>query len=68
MRADYKKQFGINDDDFVVGTVAALAGHKDYPNLLNAARIVLDQRSNVKFLAVGSGVEKELLEKIQIPL
>jgi glycosyltransferase involved in cell wall biosynthesis len=59
----FLQQFGISEDHFVVGTVAAMVGHKDYPNLLNAARIVLEQRSDVTFCAVGSGPDqKEVIE------
>jgi len=39
----------------IVGTIAAFDGNKDYDNLLEAAKIVLDNRDNVIFLAVGSG-------------
>jgi glycosyltransferase involved in cell wall biosynthesis len=46
---------GVPSGDVVVGTVAAFVGHKDYPNLLRAARMVLDSRANVWFCAVGDG-------------
>jgi glycosyltransferase involved in cell wall biosynthesis len=35
--------------------VAALADHKDYPNLLRAARLVLDRAPDTTFVAVGDG-------------
>jgi glycosyltransferase involved in cell wall biosynthesis len=46
----------------VIGTVAALVGHKDYPNLLRAARRVLDRRSDVTFVALGDGPLRSALE------
>lgn len=50
--------------EFIIGTVAALTGHKDYPTLVEAARIVLETHPEVKFVAVGEGklrAEIELL-------
>ncbi len=44
---------------YVVGTVAALAGHKDYPNLLRAAEICLRQNPNLVFVALGDGPLRE---------
>ncbi len=58
---DFRKSLGVPEDHFLVGTVAAIVGHKDYPNLLNAARIVIDQTEKITFCAVGDG---ELKEKI----
>ena len=34
--------YNIPQNHIIIGTVAAYAGHKDYPTLLKAARIVLD--------------------------
>lgn len=39
----------------LIGTVAALTGHKDYPNLIKAASIVLKKHPEVLFMAVGDG-------------
>ena len=50
---------GVGDDTVLVGTVANLRRHKDYPNLLRAARVVLDASVTagfeVVFVAVGQG-------------
>ncbi|MBD3290493.1 glycosyltransferase [candidate division KSB1 bacterium] len=56
---DFRQQLGIPEQDVVVGTIAAIAGHKDYPNLLKTARIVLDKRENVTFCAVGEGPDEK---------
>ena len=61
---EFKQQIGIPDGHIVVGTVAALAWHKDYPNLLKAARIVLDRVENVTFCAVGSGPDKDKIYSV----
>lgn len=43
------------ESEFIIGTVAALTGHKDYPTLIEAAQIVLKSHPEVKFVAVGDG-------------
>ena len=48
----------VTPDQIVVGTVAALCWHKDYPNLLRAARIVLDRSDKIIFCAVGNGPDE----------
>jgi glycosyltransferase involved in cell wall biosynthesis len=55
----FKGGLGIPEDHIVVGTVAAIAGHKDYPNLLMAAKIVLDSSEKVTFCAVGDGSDRK---------
>ncbi len=58
MTADVRLKLGIPRHHVVIGTIAAMAGHKDYPNLLRAARIVLDARDDVTFIALGNGPEE----------
>jgi glycosyltransferase involved in cell wall biosynthesis len=53
-----RTKLGIPEDHLIVGTVAAMVDHKDYPTLLRAARYVLERCSNVTFCAVGDGPEK----------
>ena len=56
-----KKDLDIPSDSLVIGTVAAIVGHKDYPNLLKAAEIVINSREQVVFIAAGTGdKEKEV--------
>jgi glycosyltransferase involved in cell wall biosynthesis len=58
---DFKTRWGISDKAFIVGTIAAMVGHKDYPTLLRAARLVVDRRPQIVFLAVGDGpLEREI--------
>lgn len=47
--------------EFIIGTVAALTGHKDYPNLIDAAEIVLQVKPDIKFVAIGDGKLQEEL-------
>jgi glycosyltransferase involved in cell wall biosynthesis len=51
----FRRSLGVPGGHLVVGTVAALADHKDYPTLLRAARMVLDAEPDISFLAVGDG-------------
>ncbi|MCF7885836.1 MAG: glycosyltransferase [Candidatus Marinimicrobia bacterium] len=61
---NFKQSLGIPTDHLVVGTVAALVDHKDYPTLLKAARRVLDQIENVTFLAAGSGDKEQEIKSL----
>jgi glycosyltransferase involved in cell wall biosynthesis len=57
-RDGFRVELGIPDNDLVIGTVAAMARHKDYPNLLRAAKLVLRTKEGVTFCAVGDGPER----------
>ncbi|MDP8970268.1 MAG: glycosyltransferase [Actinomycetota bacterium] len=50
-----RAQLGLTDGDVVVGTVANLRAQKAYPDLLAAARMILDKGLPVTFVAVGQG-------------
>ena len=63
-----REQLNIPDKHIVVGTVAALVGHKDYPNLLNAAKLALDRNKQITFIAVGSGDDKKKLVELHSEL
>jgi glycosyltransferase involved in cell wall biosynthesis len=52
---DFRQQWSIPSDAFIVGTIAAMVGHKDYPTLLNAAKLVLEKNPKIFFCAVGDG-------------
>jgi glycosyltransferase involved in cell wall biosynthesis len=58
----FRESFGIYRNEFLIGTVAAFAGHKDYPNLIQAFQIVRKKMENVKLCCVGDG---PLFEKIK---
>ncbi len=61
---DFKKRFRMPEDHIIVGTVAAIAGHKNYPNLLHAARTVINETDNVTFCAVGDGPDEKEVHKL----
>ena len=54
-RAAVRRELGIEEGEFVVGTVANFRPQKDYPNLLRTARILSDRGVPVRFVAVGQG-------------
>ncbi len=56
---DFLQEWKIPDGNIIIGTVAAIVGHKDYPTLLKAARIVADSNPNVTFIALGGGTDEE---------
>lgn len=53
----------INDDDLIVGILARLDPVKGIGTLLQAAKIVLNKHSNVKFIIAGDGKERRNLER-----
>jgi glycosyltransferase involved in cell wall biosynthesis len=50
-----RAELGIGADEVVVGTVANYRRQKDYPNLLGAARRLIDRGVPVRMIAVGQG-------------
>lgn len=58
------EEHNINSDDIVIGTIAAIADHKDYPNLVLAAKKVVEIMPNTKFVALGDGPDREKIEKL----
>lgn len=54
-RARVRQELGVADDEVLVGTVANYRAQKAYPDLLAAARRVLDTSARARFVAVGQG-------------
>lgn len=54
-RSAARAEFGISDDEFVIGTVANFRVQKDYPNLLEAARQLTARGVAARWLIVGQG-------------
>ena len=53
-----KNMYHLNTE-FVVGMVASFSERKDYSTFLTAAKIVLSNRNDITFLAIGDGVNIE---------
>lgn len=67
-RADVRAELGLPPDALVVGTVANLRPVKAYPDLLAAARRVLDERPDVRFVAVGQGPQEAEIRALHAEL
>jgi glycosyltransferase involved in cell wall biosynthesis len=61
--ADLRGLIGVKADAPVVGTVAALAPHKDHATLLEAAARVVARRPDVHFAWIGEGGCRAALER-----
>ena len=61
---NFRERYGIEENNTILGTVAAFAGHKDYPNLLNAFKIVKEEIKNTKLVCVGDGPLFEEMKNI----
>jgi len=65
-----RAEWGIRDDEFLIGLVGRFHPMKDYPSFLNAAAYLVQQRNDVRFVCVGSGSEsyehqlQELADKL----
>ena len=65
---DLRAIIGVPAETPVVGTVAALAPHKNHADLLGAARIVVDARPDVHFAWIGEGECRAALERLRFDL
>jgi glycosyltransferase involved in cell wall biosynthesis len=59
-----RQELSIPEDHLLVGTVAALVDHKDYPTLLKAAQRVMNENKNVSFLAAGDGERENEIKEL----
>jgi len=62
--AKKRGQLGLKEDDFVVGVIARLEKGKGHETLMEAAKIILQEHSLVKFLIVGDGTLRAPLEAL----
>ncbi len=64
-RAEVRHELGLADEAIVVGTVGNLRATKGYPDLLAAARTLIEGRPHVMFLSVGQGPMAEELASLR---
>jgi len=56
-----RAELGIGPDEIVAGTIANFRAQKDYPNLLAAARLLVDRGWPGRIVAIGQGpLEEEM--------
>lgn len=58
-----RSQFGFSDDIPVLMAVGRLMQAKDYPNLIQAFRLLLNTQPKAQLLIVGDGVQRTELEQ-----
>lgn len=68
MKTAIKKEFGVKDNDNIVGTVARLAPPKGIDKFIEVAKRVTEEIDNVKFFIVGEGELRPILERKVIKL
>ncbi len=63
-REETRSALGVRPGELLLGTVANFRTHKAYPDLLEAARRVIDAGHQVRFVAVGQGrLEDQIRER-----
>lgn len=62
-RDEARAELGFGPDDVVVATVANFRAQKAYPDLLAAARLVIDRGAPVTFFAVGQGPQEAAVRR-----
>lgn len=58
-----RKEFNLDKDHIVVGNVAALADHKDYPTFLQTADFLCQKDERFRFIIIGEGELRPEIEK-----
>jgi glycosyltransferase involved in cell wall biosynthesis len=58
-----REELGVAPEDFAIGTVTRLHESKGNSYLVDAARLVLDERPRARFFVVGEGPLREGLER-----
>ena len=54
-RTEMRREWGIRNDEYVIGIVARLDPMKDHSNFLRAAAHVIQSRTDVRFVCIGDG-------------
>lgn len=63
LRSELRAEFGVRESDVLIGRIGRLDHQKDYPTFIRAAAEIAKQRTNARFLCVGTGpddYEREL--------
>ncbi len=63
-----RRELGLAPDEIVVVTAANFRPQKDYPSLLQAARILADREVPVRVVAVGQGPQEQEIRALRAAL
>ncbi len=58
-----RREFSFAPDEYLVGIVAALEDHKGHAYLIQASKVVKEQAPRVRFIVVGSGSLRMMLDR-----
>jgi glycosyltransferase involved in cell wall biosynthesis len=56
-KSESRNELGFEEGDLVIGTVGRFDPLKDFHNFVNAAAILTEKRSDVKFLMIGRNID-----------
>ena len=65
---ELRTDLGVDWETKVVGTIAALAGHKDYPTLLRAYKIFAEKFPDSMLICLGEGGDRSEIEQLTAEL
>lgn len=57
IRAEVRAEFGVADQEVLIGRIGRLDPQKDYPTFIRAAADIVRQRPKTRFICVGTGPE-----------
>jgi glycosyltransferase involved in cell wall biosynthesis len=60
---ELRKELGLDENEFLIGTMGRLMPVKGLESFLKAAHIIRRQKANVKFIIAGDGPLKDALQK-----
>ena len=67
-KKEIRREYGINEENTVIGIVARLEKVKNHSLFLEAGKIILDKYKNITLLIAGEGTERENIEKKAVEL
>lgn len=59
---EFKRELGLNDDDFIIIVVAELSKRKNQIQIVKAMKEVVETNKNIKVLLVGEGSTENMLK------
>lgn len=65
-RIETRKELEIDQETLVVGIVGRYDRQKDYPNFINAAKIMSKKRKKINYVMVGRDIDWENKELVQL--
>lgn len=67
-RRHMRRELGLAESDFVIGSVASLRAVKNFPCLIESLASILDSLPSARLIIAGDGPERETLEELIVKL